>query len=196
MVFWITLIRGVLAISLAVALLVQPDKTRPMLGNFMGMFWLVSGIMSVRWSIRGERSRGLPLLAGLIGVVAGLGMLARHFAFGWVQEAVFFSVLGVVILLTGILHIVVGLRTGGAAGTRRRSWTGVLLGAFEFILGLLLIVEPLGRSLAVYLVAGIWALIGGVMLIGNALSIRRQSRESQPEVAPGGQASPAGKPGG
>ena len=46
--FGITLFRGLMAITLGLVLLFQPDKTRPMLGNFMGMFWLASGIISLR----------------------------------------------------------------------------------------------------------------------------------------------------
>ena len=78
MAFWITLIRGMLAITLGVALLFWPDKARPILVNFMGMFWLVSGIVSLRWGVHGERARGLSLLAGAAGVLAGVGMLSRR----------------------------------------------------------------------------------------------------------------------
>ena len=67
--FVITLIRGILAVSLGAALLFQPDKTGSMLANFMGMFWLVSGIFSLRWGAAGERARGWALLAGIIGVI-------------------------------------------------------------------------------------------------------------------------------
>jgi uncharacterized membrane protein HdeD (DUF308 family) len=62
MAFWITLVRGLLAIALGVSLILWPDKARPMLVNFMGMFWLVSGIVSLRWGVHGERARGLSLL--------------------------------------------------------------------------------------------------------------------------------------
>lgn len=68
--FWITLFRGLLAITLGVVLVFYPDKTRWILGNFMGMFWLVSGFMSLRWSATGERARGWALLAGIVGVLA------------------------------------------------------------------------------------------------------------------------------
>ena len=56
MAFWITLVRGMLAITLGVALVFWPDKARPILVNFMGMFWLVSGIVSLRWGVHGERA--------------------------------------------------------------------------------------------------------------------------------------------
>ena len=112
MAFWITLIRGMLAITLGVALVFWPDKARPILVNFMGMFWLVSGIVSLRWGVHGERARGLPLLAGAAGVLAGIGMLSRRFTQGMVGEDVLLSVVGLIILLTGLMHIFGGFRTG------------------------------------------------------------------------------------
>jgi uncharacterized membrane protein HdeD (DUF308 family) len=169
---------------LAVALLINPDKSRTFLGNFMGMFWLATGIISLRWGIRGERARGLTVVAGLVGVLAGLGMLGRRFAAGWAAEDVFFSVLGLIVLLTGGMHIFGGFRKGPER-RRQRSWMSVLLGVFEAALGVMLVVEPMGRGPAVYVSAGIWALIGGTILIGDALRMRRQGRQAaEPEDEP------------
>jgi uncharacterized membrane protein HdeD (DUF308 family) len=173
--FWITLIRGILAISLGTALLIQPDKPLPMLANFMGMYWLAAGIISLRWGASGERARGFPVLAGVIGVLAGLGMLSRNLAPSYVAEEIFFSLLGLVILLTGLLHIFGGFKTSPDQA-REWSWTSFLLGLFEVILGLMLVVSPLTRDIWVYLAAGIWALIGGAILITDALRLRRLSR--------------------
>ena len=51
--FWITLARSVLAVALGLALILQPDKARPILVNFMGVFWLAAGIMNLRWGAVG-----------------------------------------------------------------------------------------------------------------------------------------------
>jgi uncharacterized membrane protein HdeD (DUF308 family) len=40
---WITLARSVLALALGLALVLEPDRTRPFLVNFIGVFWLASG---------------------------------------------------------------------------------------------------------------------------------------------------------
>jgi uncharacterized membrane protein HdeD (DUF308 family) len=178
MAFWITLVRGILAVTLGVALLFWPDKARPILVNFMGMFWLVSGIVSLRWGARGERARGVSLLAGAIGVLAGIGMLSRRFTQGIVGEEVLISVVGLIILLTGAMHIFGGFRTGPAethllSQNRKWSWTAFLLGLFEMVLGLLLVVEPLGRGPLVYFAASVWALVGGAILLGDAARLRR-----------------------
>ena len=194
MAFWITLIRGMLAVTLGVALLFWPDKARPILVNFMGMFWLVSGIISLRWGARGERARGLSLLAGAIGVLAGIGMLSRRFTQGIAGEDVLISVIGLIIFLTGLMHIFGGFRTGPEevhllSKNRRGSWTAFLLGLFEIVLGLLLVVEPLGRGPLVYFAASIWALIGGAILLGDAARQRRErlrqlNQQTQPEIRP------------
>ena len=176
----ITLIRGILAVSLGTALLFQPEKTLPMLGNFMGMFWLASGIISLRWGASGERPHRFAVLAGAIGVLAGLAMLTRSLTRSWVQEDILFSLLGVVILLTGILHIFGGFRVGESAH-RKWSLTAFLLGAFEIVLGILLIVEPYGRGTFFYLGVVIWALVGGVILITDAIRLRRALQGEVPD---------------
>jgi uncharacterized membrane protein HdeD (DUF308 family) len=184
MAFWITLIRGMLAVTLGVALLFWPDKARPILVSFMGMFWLVSGIVSLRWGVHGERARGLSLVAGAAGVLAGVGMLSRRFTQGMVGEDVLLSVVGLIILLTGLMHIVGGFRTGPVethlfSQNRKWSWTAFLLGLFEIVLGVILVVAPLERGPVIYFAASVWALVGGAILLGDAVSLRRirQRRE-------------------
>jgi uncharacterized membrane protein HdeD (DUF308 family) len=190
MAFWITLIRGMLAITLGVALFFQPDKARPMLVNFMGMYWLVSGIVSLRWGVHGERARGLSLLAGAIGVLAGVGMLSRRFTTGMIGEDVLLSVVGLIILLTGLMHIFGGFRTGpqetrtygqirSRVWPRAWSWTAFFLGLFEVVLGVILIVEPLGRGPVIYFAASVWALLGGAILISDAVRLRRLGQRAK-----------------
>lgn len=180
--FGITLFRGLLVIILGMVLLFQPDKTRVMLGNFMGLFWLTSGIVSIRWAASGQRARGWSLLAGLIGVIAGIGFLSRSFSTKWIADEILFSVLGGVVLLTGILHIFGGFKIGGH---QKQNWsiTSFLLGLFEAVLGIMLIVEPMGRSKLFYLAATVWALIGGFILIGDAIRMRRADPEPTEEIS-------------
>lgn len=169
--FIITLVRGILAVSLGTILLFQPDKTRPMLANFMGMFWLVSGIISLRWGASGERARGVAVLAGAIGVLTGISILTRGLTVEWIRQDILFSLLGVVILLTGLLHVFGGFQIGETH--RRFMLTSALLGIFEIVLGIVLIIEPMNRSVFFYLIIGIWALLGGFILITSAIRLRR-----------------------
>jgi uncharacterized membrane protein HdeD (DUF308 family) len=54
--------------------------------------------------------------------------------------------------------------------------TSVLLGAFEIVLGIVLIVEPMGRSYIFYLTISIWALIGGFIMIAAAIRLRSANK--------------------
>ena len=100
--------------------LIQPEQARPILANFMGMFWLARGVISLRWGASGERLHWFAVLTGVIGVLAGLAMLTRGYPTNWVSEDILFSLLGLVILLTGILHISGGFR---AAEGAYRKWS-------------------------------------------------------------------------
>jgi uncharacterized membrane protein HdeD (DUF308 family) len=175
--FWVTLLRGFMAITLGLALWIQPQKLRPFLITSMGMFWLVSGVMSIRWGLSGKRARGMPLLAGIVGVLAGLAALSRRFDLldTLVSDVLVITVLGTAILLTGLMHMLGGFRTGEEA-SRERSWTSFLMGLFEFIMGAMLILEPMRQGTLIYLGVSIWAMIGGVILIGDALRLRSRVR--------------------
>ena len=52
------------------------------------------------------------------------------------------------------------------------------MGTFKIVLGVLLIVQPPGRSTIFYLSASVWTLVGGFILIGDAIRMWRVSRES------------------
>ena len=137
LVVWITSIRGVLVIFLGLSLLVIPDKTFRMLGNFMGLFWLMTGIISVRQEAH-KRGDHLSLVAGVIGVLTGLLAITRSFTQQWFGEDVIMTFLAIVIVLTGFLHVVGGFRIGKQA-ERGRTSLSILLGIFEFVLGILLL---------------------------------------------------------
>jgi uncharacterized membrane protein HdeD (DUF308 family) len=173
--FWVTLFRGLLAAFLGLALIIQPDKARPLLVNFMGMFWLASGIMSLRWGGFGLRAKRLSMAAGVVGILAGALVLSRDLARGLLDETLVISILAGVMILTGIIHAVGGFRTEDAG--RRWSWTSLILGIFEIVLGVLLLVSPLDPGPFVYLAAVIWAFVGSFMLLGDAL--RQRARRSE-----------------
>jgi uncharacterized membrane protein HdeD (DUF308 family) len=178
MAFWITLARSVLATALA--LILQPEKTRPMLINFMGMFWLMAGIMSLRWGANGERARRVSVVAGIIGITAGGLVLARFLIVNVLGESVVAVILGVLIILIGLVHVFEGFRAG-ADRQRQRSWTSTLLGVFEMGLGAVVVTwrEEFGPGF--YVIATIWAFLGAFVLLCEALGKRKAVRASLSE---------------
>lgn len=186
LMFWTTLLRGILAALLGVLLLFQPEKTTPFLISFMGMFWLLSGLLSIRWATLERKVKPLSLIAGVIAVVAGLSALLNRFRpFGYaLDEVLIITILGSLLILTGLMHIVGGFRIGERE-ERTRTVASVLLGVFETFMGLLLIIKPLERGQLIYYLAAIWALLGGFILLGDALLLRKSSRLSRVQADEG-----------
>jgi uncharacterized membrane protein HdeD (DUF308 family) len=158
-------------------MLVQPEKTSDNLATYMGVFWTLTGVVSIRSALAGERTRGAPLLSGLAGVVAGMATLLRGRLDEVAAESLFVYVLAAVILLTGVAHVLGGFKSGDDL-ERRRSRSSALLGMMEIALGLLLLIGSVENSRAAYWAAGVWALTGGLLLIGDALLLRRRLRSA------------------
>ncbi|MCJ7660316.1 MAG: DUF308 domain-containing protein [Anaerolineales bacterium] len=171
----ITMVRGFLAIILGLALFFQPDKSRPMLANFMGMYWLVSGVVSLRWGTAVRPVRRLAILAGTIGVLAGLMTVSRLLLQDYVGEVLIFDLMGVILVLTGLLHIFGGFRTDNLS--RSVTWGSFILGIFEVVLGALLIPTTVGLSPSIYMTITIWAFIGGFLILADAWRLRTRLQQ-------------------
>jgi len=191
--FWIALLRGFFAMTLGLVLIFNPEKTKVMLANFMGFFWLTSGIILIRHTnavfgkqtdrVLGKRT---ALVMDLAGILTGLLVISRSITRRWVDEVVFFELLGAVILLTGVLHLFGDFRIGRVI-KRKRTTAQKILAVFEILLGVLLILSPLERSPIICWTATIWALVGGGLIITDAVYQRAQvNREQKTQVKPPG----------
>ena len=167
-VVWITLARGVMAIVLGLALVLQRDRAPAALVNFMGVYWILNGLVTfkVGAATKGRR-RLLARAAGAIGIVTGAVVLLAN-----VGTTFLLSILGVVIALTGVVHLLGGFDLADVSGRRWRP--GVPLGILELGLGAtLLLTSDRNDSLSTWL-ASAWALVGGAVLVTDALVIRRR----------------------
>ena len=165
---WITVARGVMAIVLGLALALHRDRAPAALVNFMGVYWILNGIVTFQWGLAAEGPRRrLPLAAGAIGTVTGAVVLVAN-----VGTTFLLAILGVVIALTGIAHLLGGFELADRSGRRWRP--GVPLGILEIGLGTTLILTADRHdSLSTWL-ASAWALLGGAVLVSDALLMRRR----------------------
>ena len=190
--FWMALYRGALAIALGVVLIFYPNKTQVLLVNLMGFFWLSSGFALIR---RPDTERVVgkwtSLIMGLIGILTGLLVVSRNITRHWVPEVAVVELLGAVILITGVLHMLGEFRLGHVL-KRRHETLHFLLGLFELVLGLMLVLSPLQYGPITYWVATFWALIFGSLVIGDALVQRftkkkkteAQNQQDSPKLVP------------
>ncbi len=168
--WWLNLVRGSVALIIGVVVVVRPDAQGFSLLNYMGIYWLVSGVVSLRWGIAAHRAKGAWLVAGLVGTLGGLAILLRPVYAYAVDLKLLTTLLGIVALATGLAHLFGGFKTPEMI--REQSPASFLLGLMEITLGILLIlfttVGPIFR-----LAAGGWALVGGTALILQALQMNR-----------------------
>jgi uncharacterized membrane protein HdeD (DUF308 family) len=111
-----TVARGAMAIVLGVTLALHHDRAPAALVNFMGVYWILNGIVTFQWGLAAEGTRRrLPLAAGAIGTVTGAVVLVAN-----VGTTFLLAILGVVIALTGS-HIC----SGASSSLTDRAGAGV-----------------------------------------------------------------------
>jgi uncharacterized membrane protein HdeD (DUF308 family) len=166
---WITVARGLMAIALGLALALNGDRAPAALVKFMGLYWILNGIVTLRLGMvaaEGARRR-LAIVAGAIGIATGATVLLAN-----VSTTFLLAILGVVIALTGLAHLLGGFEIADVSGRRWRP--GVPLGILELGLGATLVLtSEHSGSLSTWL-ASAWALVGGTVLLLDALAMRRR----------------------
>ena len=166
-------IRGAIAVALGV-LAIATGSDRAALVNFLGIYWLFSAVLIIAWALRARWKPGsrLGLLAGMIGLVAGLLVLGRHILEPVVSTRFLVDAFAVSAVLTGTLRLV------GAFEVERRTgrwWTygGLALGSVEIVLGAIVLFVGSGNLRLVTAAVGAWGLIGGTLLLLEGFKIRR-----------------------
>jgi len=184
-VFVISLVRGIMAIVLGIILIFAPNRSVAMLFNLMGIFWITSGLFLLHHpELRRLMGKRVSWGLGLAAVLTGLLMVSRTITWRWVPEIVVIELLGAVILLTGVLHMLGEFRVGRVF-KRRHETLQFLLGLFEIVGGLLLLLSPLEQGPITYWTATIWALIFGSLVISDALAQRfGQPKETDAPTQP------------
>jgi uncharacterized membrane protein HdeD (DUF308 family) len=168
--WWLNLIRGIVALGVGILILGWPSVGGSLFVNFLAIFWLTSGLMSLQWGVSMHQRRGLWLVAGIVGTVVGAALLLRFSYQRYLDPAQAVRILGALALFVGLINIFGGFRTPDM--TREQSMGRLILGLFEVGLGvLLIIIDALGPLSK--LLAGGWAFIGGMVLIVQAFQMRK-----------------------
>ncbi|HEY7131369.1 MAG TPA: HdeD family acid-resistance protein [Candidatus Limnocylindrales bacterium] len=168
--WWLYIVQGIALLVLGVLALSAPGATLVVLVQLVGIYWLVSGIVTLVGLVGDRTAWGWKLFAGIVGVLAGIAIVAHPL---WASVLVPTTL----VLVIGIFGIVNGAMMIFASFGRRR-WTGVILGIFGVFLGLILVANPVIGAATLPFVIGAFALVGGVMSIGTAFYERRRDRNA------------------
>ena len=172
--WWISLVRGLLALSLGVAVLVSTEGRASQLANYMALYWLLGGALTLQFSLAGRWQPGsrLGLVAGIAGIVLAVVTLSRV----WLQlpasDAV--RIIGAVAALMGSLRVVGAFALEKRTGQR---WTfgGTVLGILEIALGIALVAHDQIASDGLSIVVGVWGLTAGTLLLLDGLRFRHMA---------------------
>jgi uncharacterized membrane protein HdeD (DUF308 family) len=119
--WWLTALRGIVALALALAITVGSRNTGRLI-TFLALFWMTGGLITLRFAlaIRPRPGFRLGLAAAIAAVVGAVLVLVRERLSGVVDPEVFVGLLGISAVLTGLLRIL-----GGFAAEERvgRRWT-------------------------------------------------------------------------
>jgi uncharacterized membrane protein HdeD (DUF308 family) len=164
-IWWLFLLQGIAGILLGAMLVSAPGVTLVALVTFLGFYWLITGVLSL---VQAFVDRSSPwvwsLLSGLLGIAAGMLVLRHPLLAAVTVPTLIVIILGVEALIMGCVNIIAGFQGGGIAS--------FIHGAFNLLIGVLLLGSPMAAALAVPFVFGVILLVQGVALVIWAFRVR------------------------
>jgi uncharacterized membrane protein HdeD (DUF308 family) len=162
--WWVLLLNGALLV-VAGFLIFSIDWTIRSLATFIGVVFIVQGVAEALTTGVDARVRQTNVIVGLLSMGAGVLIIVWPGP-GLTALAV---VLGAWLIVTGTLAIT------GAFAARRilpNWWLLLVFGLLEIPLGVLALANPGATLAALITVAGIWAVVAGVMRIVVAFEVK------------------------
>lgn len=162
--WWLVLINGIAALILGILLITSTGSTVLILVQFLGIYWLVSGIFQIIAMFIDTTAWGWKLFAGILGILAGIAILNHPLISPIIVGTTLVIVMGVQGIIFGIAGLVAAFRGGG--------WGAGILGALSVIFGIILLFNPFLGAAALPWVLGIFGIVGGVSAIIAAFRMR------------------------
>ena len=171
--WWLAIIRGVLAIIFGILVLTWPAQTAVIVAVIFGIFAIVDGIVNIVGAISSRKydsTWGWLLTQGILTLIVGiLALFAPAFAAPFVLLFLLW-VIAIWAVIGGIFGIPAAASLGATGGSRA---LGIILAILAIILGIALIVvlvsNPENALLGFVWIVGVYALISGIVLIIAAI---------------------------
>lgn len=176
--WWLPFIRGIVAILLGLALVLVQAQAKSALARYFGMYWLATGGTTIFWGLRGARATRLWLLAGSIGVIGGALLVFNERISSATTLDISFDLFAAFAIITGLFHLAGGYRIRQRVG-RGWAWGDTFLGLLQIAMGIIFLSIGSTFSQIVLIVATVWAFLGGIGMIFDALRLRRKYHQSQ-----------------
>jgi uncharacterized membrane protein HdeD (DUF308 family) len=173
-VWWLVLIRGILAVLFGIVALIAPVTTFYAIVFVFAAYALVEGIVEIVHAVRvrGRDPRwGWLLALGIIAAIAGIvAFISPTFA-GLYGGTFLIALIAFYAVLMGIAGFPAA---AGAAGGRKVF--GYIVAVLTIVAGVILaiaaLVNPVATVFSLIWIAGIWAVVSGITLIIAAIMAR------------------------
>jgi uncharacterized membrane protein HdeD (DUF308 family) len=159
--WWLFVLLGVICLATGIAAIVWPGLTLLTLGILAGIYLLIAAVMEIIEAITEPEGRAMSAILGVLALIAGLICIRRPGE----SLLALVIVLGVYLIAEGVFRVVLALGSDG------RRWWGVMMGAFDVIIGIVIMAWPeIGLvTLAVFfavsmLIRGAFAIVAGFKL--------------------------------
>lgn len=172
--WWVPLLYGVALILLGIFVFMAPVATTFTVVWFIGIYWLIAGIVTLISLFSNRSHWGWKLVSGVLGVVLGAWITFVPFSGQGATlrtAATILSVLGALVLLWGIWSIAIGVMDLISAFTGG-GWGVGVLGALAVVLGIIILVNYWAVALVSPFVYGAFAIVGGILAIIVAFRVR------------------------
>jgi len=166
--WWLTALRGLLALILGVVMLFFPIPSILFLVIFFGAYALVDGIFAVVVSLMSaahHKPRWWLFVEGLLGILVGVAV----FAWPAITAMVLLYLIAFWALVTGIFEIIFSAATWKALPN---NWLWLLSGILSVLLGAIMIAYPGTGALAVVFFIAIYLIMFGVVLMALGFTLK------------------------
>lgn len=173
-IWWLILIRGIFAIILGILFFANPSSTLLVVMMFLGAYWFVDGIFTLIASFQGRKEHknwSWGIFVSILSILAGIAVLVQPLAATLFTTTFLMYFMGFMILASGISSIVTGIKIRKTSG----EWMMILGGVFTIVLGLILLFNPIFSAAFFIMLLGVFAIVGGISLIGVSFKIRKFS---------------------
>jgi uncharacterized membrane protein HdeD (DUF308 family) len=174
--WWLVLLQSIAALIIGILLFTQTAATLYVLVVFLGVYWLISGILDLVSMFTNSHNWPWKLLSGILGIIAGVFIVRNPLWSTVLVPATLAWLLGAVGIIMGILAIIRGIAGGG--------WGPVLLGVLSLLLGMALFANLALTTGVLVVTAAILAVVGGACGIVMAFMMRRPGPAASRGVAP------------
>lgn len=154
---WLVILNGIAAIVLGFLMVMNPAGTISALVLFLGIYWLVTGVISLISLLWDRWNWGLRLVTGILGILAGLFIVRNPLISAVLVPATAAFWLGIIGILIGISELIQAFRGGGLG-------LGILA-VLSIIAGLLLVTSPVAAGFTLTIILGYLFIIDGILAV-------------------------------